>query len=678
MKKVLFFLIVFFFIFTLPVLAETKEYTPDAPGRMIPKLPQTPNDPELVGGHVYPMWGPVCQRYTYSVVYRDKEGRPPKYIQIYFNGKMIDLEKENQTDNDYKRGVKYIYKYVPKKIGANFYYFEASNGLGKARASIIDSPDNGPVLFESALDKNEIGLIDTQKGEKILSYPTKDEWVDQVVISNDGKYFAAKTTKNILFFETANPQKPLWEYKLELGEAGDMVGGIALSADGSVIAVATSAKVLVFDKVSNKPRWVAENMQSIGVTLSDDGQYMAAIITTPDEKNTNATTVVFWQTKDKNPLWEYYNIANFHDLDLSSDGSFLVATTGCPDRRAYIFSKDSNKPLLRSEGLTYDSPVQKTRITADGRTAAFTTDGGPDSSLLLLFDKDSKQLLWKFDDGSRRAARSLGMTPDGNFIVVGNMKGDLYLFSKENNTPLAKWQFPSSFGALDIADDGQLIAAGGTDKKVYLIDRKNNQQKEIVFNEFVDTLDVSGDGRYVAVGTGASPYFFEDILGVDRNKIYTCETIIEPKPRAQNSGIIINNGPQNGQGKPKETKAINFPGMLAGFAFLASILALGGYFLTVKFNLLRKPKENLLKINKKIVIILSALSGILLILTLVFSFMNKFISKTQQQEAPQKGGQIMTGPDQKEIKDQGVCGNTLCEPSLGEDKQNCPKDCSAQ
>src|SRR4030042_628467 len=140
------------FLFSSFVLAETKKDCSDAPGRTIPKLPQAPNDPELIDGNVYPFWGPVCQRYTYSVIYQDKEGRPPEYVQIYFNGKMIDLEKE-------------------------------------------------------------MGLVDPQSQEKILSYPTDKDWVEQVAISDDGKYFAAKTTNKVLFFATQNPQKPLWEYK---------------------------------------------------------------------------------------------------------------------------------------------------------------------------------------------------------------------------------------------------------------------------------------------------------------------------------------------------------------------------------------------------------------------------------------------------------------------------------
>lgn len=264
-----------------------------------------------------------------------------------------------------------------------FNSFEASNGLGKARASIIDSPDNGPVLFDSVFDKNEIGLIDTsacsgQVCEKIWTFPTGDEWVDEVVIS--------------------------------------------------------------------------------------------------------------------------------------ADGSFLAASTGCPDRRAYIFSKDSDQPLVRSEMLTYDSPIQKVRISEDGSLAAFSTDGGPESSTVLLFGKSSKEPLWKFQESSRRAARALGMTPDGTFITVANFNGELYLLSKDSNQPVANWILHTSVGALDISNNGNIIAAGGTNKKVHLINRAAKSETDISFNEFVDTLAVSADGRYVVVGTGASPYFFKRLL----------------------------------------------------------------------------------------------------------------------------------------------------------------------
>ena len=341
--RIIFFLgFIFFFSFLTfhPVFAEDKS----APGGIIPKLPQTANDPELVGGHVYPNWGPPCQRYTYSVIYRDKEGRNPQYVKIYFNGKMIDMDKENQGDNNYKKGVKYIYKYVPNKVDSNFYYFEASNGLGKARASIIDSPDNGPVLFTTPFDKNEIAVVERDSGKKILSFFTGKEWVGGIALSDDGKYLAAKTSKHIYLFDTAKPQKPLWQFDCEQCRIGDDVkGGIDIAGDGSKIIAAFGEKVALFDKSSNKPIWMYSGGNSYNVAISRDGKYMAAA-TAGDEANTNSNLIILWNGKNAKPLWQYHASGNFHDVSLSDDGSFITGSTGCPDRRFYLFSKD---PIIR-------------------------------------------------------------------------------------------------------------------------------------------------------------------------------------------------------------------------------------------------------------------------------------------------------------------------------------------
>ncbi|MDP2860243.1 MAG: hypothetical protein Q8N98_00855, partial [bacterium] len=180
------FILTLAFCFFNPVFAEDKNIQGSGFAGMIPKLPKTPNDPELFNNFVYPSWGPVCQRYTYTVTYKDKEGRRPEYMRIIFNGKRIEMDPASaptagsglrRGEEDYKRGVRYEYKFVPNKLGSNFYYFEASNGLGKARAAIIDSPDNGPVLFESAFDKNEIAVIDSKTGQKVLSFQAKEEWI---------------------------------------------------------------------------------------------------------------------------------------------------------------------------------------------------------------------------------------------------------------------------------------------------------------------------------------------------------------------------------------------------------------------------------------------------------------------------------------------------------------------
>ncbi len=516
-------------VFSLPlgVFAEDKEIS----SGVIPKLPKTANDPELSGGHVYPEWGPVCQRYTYSTVYRDKEGRKPEYVKIYFNGRMIDMTPTSPTaslgKSDYQEGVRYEYKSVPNKIDSNFYYFEASNGIGKTRDSIIDSPDNGPVLFESAFDKNEIVLIDSG-GNKLWSYSTGKEWVGGVALADDGKYLAALTSRHVYLFLT-DSNKPVWQYEFNQASpvgGGPRGNGIAISGDGSRIAAAAGMEVALFGFGSNKPLWKYE-APALAVDISRDGKYLAAS-TVVENKN----TVLWWRVENNRPIKKFEADSNFHDVSLSADGRYAAASTGCPDRKAYLFSKDSDKPLVSSERLTFDSPVSKARISADGKTAAFATEGGPDSSVAVLFSRDSARPVWKFDNQKKNSARAMSLTPDGQFIAVATMRGDVYLLAKDSNQPVKTWQINSSVGAVDVADDASFVAVGGSDNQVWILP-KDGSEKKISVNEFVQAVDIAANGKLIAAGTGGSVYFFESYITPDKNKTFQCQTVIEPTPEGR-------------------------------------------------------------------------------------------------------------------------------------------------
>ena len=516
------------FLIHNPVIAEDKP-----PGeQIITKLPKTANDPELSNGHIYPEWGPVCQRYTYSVVYRDKNGRAPEYVKICFNGKMIDMSKSDSNNNDYQKGVQYEYKYVPNKLGSNFYYFEASNGLGKTRDSIIDSPDNGPVLFESVFDKNEIVLIDPATGNVVWRFPTGKEWVGGVALSGDGQYLAALTSKHVYFFSTVS-DKPVWQY--EFNESSPIGGGprgngIAISQDGSKIIASAGMKTILFGQKDNQPIWKYE-APSLTVAISANGQFAAAGSVKQGPGETN-NVLLLWETKSSQPVWEFTNNSNFHDVSLSADGQYLAASTGCPDRKGYIFSKNSNQPLVQSERLTFDSPVSKSKISTDGSLAAFATEGGPDSSVVVLFGKDSPTPLWQFDNQKRNSSRAMSMTADGQFIAAATMRGDVYLLNSQNNIPVKNWSLNTSIGALDLAEDGSLIALGGTDNQVQLLFAQGGEKK-IAVNEFIQAIDISSNGKYVAAGTGGSVYFFEEYLTLNPGKLFSCTTIVEPPPVSQ-------------------------------------------------------------------------------------------------------------------------------------------------
>ncbi|MCG2699643.1 WD40 repeat domain-containing protein [Candidatus Parcubacteria bacterium] len=685
----------FFVLLTLCILANLftpsilfAEYKPDIPsGQNIPKLQVTPDDPKLVDGHVYPSWGPICQRYTYSVIYLDDKGRPPEYVKIYFNGNMIDMEKKNLEDNDYLKGVKYIYKYVPIKLGSNFFFFEASNGLGKTRSNIIDSPDNGPVLFKSAFDKNEIAVIDVNKQTKILSYDVKDEWVGGIALSDDGKYLAAKTHKKIYLFDTSKPKEPVWIYGEVEERQGDVKGGVDISGDGTRIIASIGGSAILFDSQSNKPLWVYKGSgnQAYNVAISKDGKYMAmgtagGVSSTIQGYQSSETTnlLILWNEKSEVPLWQYHAEGNFHDVSLSDDGSFITGATGCPDRRFYLFSKDSNRPIIRSEMLTRDSPVHRAKISGDGKFAAVGSE--LDDGAVFLFSKDSSLPAWKAPMPDRSSVRALNLTADGNYIGAATFKGDVFIFGRDSNDPISHWKVDASLGGIDIAEDGNFVATGGTDNKLRIFRKGASEVFSIDFNEYVQEIDISANGKYIAAGTGGSVYFFEAFD--DDTQVVECKEIIEPPVEStdRKSGNIKTDS------VPKTTsiKTI-WPGMLFGFGFLASFLSLVIYIVVSKFDLISKIKTGIFKksvvttgtegikarnkLNKKIIIIM-AIVGIVFLLLMTISVIVK--SKNEKLLVP---NQENLNTKKEELQEIG-CGNSMCEPDFGETKANCPQDCT--
>ncbi|MEK7611411.1 MAG: WD40 repeat domain-containing protein [Patescibacteria group bacterium] len=710
--------VAFSFYAFYPVRAEDKNIpsTWTTSGTIL-KLPKTPNDPELLNNSVYPMWGPVCQRYTYMVTYRDKAGRKPEYVRIIFNGRAIDLEKQDPDSYDYKNGVTYAYKFVPNKLGSNFYYFEASNGLGKARAAIIDSPDNGPVLFESAFKKNEIAVIDSQTGQKILSYPTEEEWVGGVALSEDGKYLAAKTSNHVYLFDLDSPKEPQWIYTHNAGNeiGGDLKGGVAISGDGAKIVASLGESTLLFSRLSNKPLWrYDQGNNAYNVAISKDGKYLAAG-TGGTESDLKTNLLILWSEKSSQPLWQYHASGNFHDVSLSEDGQYVAGSTGCPDRRFYVFSREVSTPIVRTESLTRDSPVHRARISADGKLAAVGSES--DAGAVFLFKTAAAEPVWKFSTPNGSSVRALSLTPSGKYIGAATFGGQVYIFDRENGLPAATWVVNNAaLGGVDISDDGSFIAAGGTDNKVHIFTTGVSVGKEVAFDEYVEEIDISGNGKYIAAGTGGSVYFFENISKSD--KTFPCTTVIEPKLRENTGGSgpgqpagtslcgdgkcegpetvgncrpDCDSGYKSTDNRPVQNNRLEWSVVVFGVGFLGALLLVGVAVLLQKCKFLQRPRNMILAFNatrlaflkltgKKLAAVWLILATILLLATFAAAVVDRNQENSSREASGSGSGQPAPAPFQAgELtpgKGPGVCGNGVCEPDLGESKEDCPKDCS--
>lgn len=526
MKSSLIFLILLL-ILTIFTSAELKS------SEIVEKLTgvETKDAPQLYGNVVYPGFGVPCTKFTYKVIYQDEKGRAPEYVRINLNNKWYDLEKKS---GDYKTGVLYIYEYIPTSTKPNFFYFEASNGLGKARAAIIDSPDQGPTIYSEKFDNNEIILL-SKNGHEIWTYDTGYDQVEGVAFSADENYAAAVTNHYIYLFSKDN-KEPLWKFCTNCAVPeiiSTNMAGIAISADGNYLAADLQNKLYFFNRESNKPVWIRDTESSaLGMDISDDGKIIVLGIANMNGKGDK----ILVYDKEGNKLWEYRaehpgydQTGNFYKPDLTPDGEYIAVSTGCPDRRAYLFSKEGNI-LFRSEPLTFDSPIHKSAISDDGSLAAYSADHMQGKEIVFLFDNKGKKL-WSFSSPTDATARAISISADGNYIAAGTSAGNIYLFSKNSSNLL--WKFSESIysqiGEVKLNFDGSLLVAASSSKKIYLFSKNSNKPLwAYEANTWVTKLDFNGE--YILAGTGLREYGGE---GVGEEKEFICTEIIEPEENAE-------------------------------------------------------------------------------------------------------------------------------------------------
>ena len=522
MKKMIIFAFIFFVLVSLTFAELKSSYN-------IPKkltAEEMKDGPSLSNSVMYPQWGVPCTNFTYKVMYQDEKGREPEYVRINLNGKWHDMIKKVGSA---KSGALYVYYYVPTSTRANFFYMEASNGVGKARAAIIDSPDQGPVLYTEKFDNNQIILLD-KNGKEIWTYDTLYDQVEGVAISKDGNYIAAVTNQYIYLFSKES-KEPLWSYCENcrvVPMASTNMAGIAISADGNYIAAALQSRLYFFEKGSNKPLWTKDiESSAIGIDMSDDANVMAIGTANAGKKGDK----LFLFDKEGNKLGEYRathpdyeQTGNFYQPDVTPDGKYVSSSTGCPDRRAYLFSGQGDL-LFRSEQLTYDSPVHKSAISDDGSLIAYSLDHSQGKDIVILFNKEGKKL-WGFSSQNDATSRAISISADGNYIASGTSAGNIYLFSKNNNKPL--WKFSESglnqIGEVKLNAEGSLLAAGGTSKKIYLFSKESNSPLwKYDVNTWITKLDFNGE--YIVAGTGLREYIGEYIA---EEKDFQCNEIIQP------------------------------------------------------------------------------------------------------------------------------------------------------
>lgn len=492
---------------------------------------ETQDAPKLSEASVYPMWGQPCMNFTYRAAYSDSKGRAPEYVRINLNGQWHDMQEQS---GNYSSGALYTYNYIPTSGKQLFYYFEASNGAGKARAGMIDSPDQGPVLHSETFDNNQLALFSVQGASPLWQYPLGKEMVSAVALSKDGKYAAAATPVAI-YLVSADTGELVWRFCKQCKEPAlpmPEYAGAAISADGNYVAATIKDTLYYFGRESGEPIWTA-NIESnaIGVAMSADGQRVAVGV---GNAGPRGDKIIFFggsgeklgEYKSEQP--GYVQTGNFYRPSMTPDGGRVAATTGCPDRRAYLFTGEG-KLVFRSSMLTEDSPVHKSSISADGSLIAYSADHSAGKEIVFLLDGSGRKL-WGFSSQADGTARAVSISSNGNYVAAGTSAGNVYLFSKASSKPLWKFSSTGSYrqiGEVKLSPDGSYLAAGGTTKKVYLFSKSNSKPIwEGQMSTWVNGLDFNGE--LVLAGTGMLEYMFE---GNSASPVeVSCKQVIQPPP----------------------------------------------------------------------------------------------------------------------------------------------------
>lgn len=585
-----------------------------------------------------PSWTWPGGEITFSVSFSDPKNRTPDSVTVHIDEKSYPMTKKDS---------RYEYKWSPTggQLGSHAYFFEAKVDSEKTRLpDFEDGTYGGPYVFatkEPFVDF-QVLLFKKDSDKPVWTY-SANGLIRALAFSKDGKYLVAGVKGNVILFDTQKNQ-PLWEYKL-----GMSVRSVSISSEGNyIIAGSIDGKIGFFEKSKKEPIWTFQTNQVVlNTSISSDGQYMTV----------GGDKLYLFERKSNKPLWTYQpgnDGGTFFSVPISSDGNYIAAGFG---NKIALFERKSNKPLWTFQsGGTFESVT----ISDDG---SYVTGGThcPERKM-FVFKRESKEPLWQkvvhdqappFVVSSSSDLKRIAVAIDGGSETYSNF----YLFDRETEKPIWDYNYQNNpFNASAVSSDGKYIVGGAGDGSVFLWD---DQSKEPIWqaktNQVIGSVAISQNGEFIAAGHSL-PYqwFFEEEMpqreGVEREGVRK-------------------------EGKPELQKPFYLLKFRFGFLIFSFLILVTTIILAIK----KKLKKWLLILF--VILFLGGIVGFFQTSRATFKLQKeKEGTPTKTEEQAPKAGQ-----EQIPSKEEGgpsappgeaKCGDGLCEPQKGEDRNNCPKDCT--
>ena len=354
---------------------------------------------------------------------------------------------------------------------------------------------------------NEITSLQTRNENNANSLwnKTMSEHIGALAISSDSNYIVIGCDNNKTYLFNKLTSIPIWNYT-----GNGTVTSVAISENGSYIVAGTSGgNIYFFNNSNSTPLWNYSLSESIiSVDISSDGTYVLAISSLDVYLFNKSISII------KSPMWNYTNLENKYDAVISSDGKYIAVAGG------YLWLFEISNPVPIREysagGLYYIS----VSISSNGRYIAAVAENA-----IYLYDRFSSNALWYY---SILEMKDIEISSDGNYIAAGGIDSKLYFFKKSSATPIWSTSTGYIINSIAISNDGNYILCGNSGDFLYLFHKSNSFPIwELNTTNSVNSVAMSSDGKFfIASNNNFDLLFFQNLYQPSLNNFWNLILLI--------------------------------------------------------------------------------------------------------------------------------------------------------
>ena len=121
-------------------------------------------------------------------------------------------------------------------------------------------------------------------------------------------------------------------------------------------------------------------------------------------------------------------------------------------------------------------------------------------ALMMAGEVEANDPEFSYTTGGK--VRAVAISANGEYIAAGSDDDKVYLFDIDSSTPLWDYATGDDVRSIAISSNGEYIAAGSNDYKVYLFDKDSSTPlQSYSTGHDVVSVAISADGKYIAAGS---------------------------------------------------------------------------------------------------------------------------------------------------------------------------------